>query len=302
MKIGDSSVPKQTYYSLRLENIPPEFKSDAGLQNYFKYLFPDKVHSAKILFKLPECEDLSRERMGIIHRYEKAIASYEASGRLRTPTVLISNGMRGKADGGAGAGAGSAKKMKVDAIPYYEGEIQRLDGMLAQLRKNTSHSAETDAFAQSGNEHLARVGFVTFLSFRALTAAVTSKVLSLEYPNMRASPAPLLTDIVWRNASVSNRRTKRASVVTIMALSVLFGAWVCLCSFIGALSNIEVLTTYVSGVSADDDAAYTATAMLVPVILLGSTFLLLDLLFRVMLVYIERRKLRSEIQMVAMRW
>ena len=299
MKMGDASIPRQTYYSLRLENIPAEFKSDAGLKNYFNYLFPDKVHSAKILFKLPECESLSKIRMDIVRKYEKAVASYEASGRKKTPTVYVANMVGGKADAG---GSKLKKRKKMDAIPYYESELQRLNEALTKLRKDSSSVADAEAFSQAGNEHFARVGFVTFSSFRALSAAVSAKVLSLEYPNMRAYPAPALTDIVWRNASVSNRRSRRASFVTLASLVLLFIAWVCLCCFIGALSNIEVLRTYITSLENIDDTTYTVLAMLIPVILLVSALVVLDVLFREMLTRLERRKLRSEIQMVAMRW
>lgn len=43
---GSSHVIKQHHYSLLVENIPHELRSEKALFDYFDKLFPGKVHSA----------------------------------------------------------------------------------------------------------------------------------------------------------------------------------------------------------------------------------------------------------------
>ena len=44
----DGGVNPQQHYSIMLENIPEELRSDRALYQYFNSLFPNKVHSANV--------------------------------------------------------------------------------------------------------------------------------------------------------------------------------------------------------------------------------------------------------------
>ena len=87
-KSGVVSVNPQHHYSLMVENIPMEMRSDTGLFEYFNRLFPGKVHSAHVILNLPELERLSARRIMINDRLEKAIAECHASGER--PSLIVS--------------------------------------------------------------------------------------------------------------------------------------------------------------------------------------------------------------------
>lgn len=77
---GDPDVDKQYHYSLLVEEIPDHLRSDQALQAYFEHLFPGRIHSATVAMKLSHLESLVLRRKRVVHRLEKSIASYEASG------------------------------------------------------------------------------------------------------------------------------------------------------------------------------------------------------------------------------
>jgi len=77
---GVIGVNPQQHYSIMLENIPKELRSDRALYQYFNQLFPGKVHSANVMLHLPELEALSAKKDRTVRRLEKAIARYEAMG------------------------------------------------------------------------------------------------------------------------------------------------------------------------------------------------------------------------------
>ena len=81
---GDKSVDPQHHFSLMIENIPLELRSDKALFEYFDRLFPNKVHSASVILNLPVLEEYVRKRLQIVRRLEKAIALYHATGRRPT--------------------------------------------------------------------------------------------------------------------------------------------------------------------------------------------------------------------------
>ena len=78
---GSEHVLPQNRYSLMIENIPYELRSDRALYDYFDNLFPGKVHSACVVLKVPELEEVSRKCMRSCRRLEKSIAHLHASGK-----------------------------------------------------------------------------------------------------------------------------------------------------------------------------------------------------------------------------
>ena len=74
------NVDPQHHYSLLVENVPLELRSDRALFDYFDNLFPGKVHSTSVIMKLPELEALSQRRLRVTRRLEKSIAYYHSTG------------------------------------------------------------------------------------------------------------------------------------------------------------------------------------------------------------------------------
>lgn len=81
---GDGLTEPQHQYSVMVENIPKDLRSDKALYNYFDKLFPGKVFSANVILKVPGLEELSRKKVDVSSRLEKAIAYYHATGRRPT--------------------------------------------------------------------------------------------------------------------------------------------------------------------------------------------------------------------------
>ena len=81
---GERNVDPQHHFSLMIENIPQELRSDKALFEYFDRLFPNKVHSASVIINLPVLEDLVRKQLRLVKRLEKAIAHYHATGKRPT--------------------------------------------------------------------------------------------------------------------------------------------------------------------------------------------------------------------------
>jgi hypothetical protein len=84
---GCEHVDPQHHYSLMIENIPSQLRSDTALQDYFAKLFPNKIHSASVVLKLPDLQEASRRCMRSCRRLEKSLAYYHATG-IR-PTHIV---------------------------------------------------------------------------------------------------------------------------------------------------------------------------------------------------------------------
>jgi hypothetical protein len=74
-------VHPQQRYSIMVDSIPKELRSDQALFDYFSSLFPHRVHSARVILNLPDLEKISLKRIRITRRLEKAIAILEATGK-----------------------------------------------------------------------------------------------------------------------------------------------------------------------------------------------------------------------------
>lgn len=86
---GDDHVHPQHHYSLHVENIPYELRSDKALYDYFDKLFPGKVHSTSVVLNLPDLEAVSLRSHRVCERLEKSIAYYEANGERPTHYVGV---------------------------------------------------------------------------------------------------------------------------------------------------------------------------------------------------------------------
>jgi hypothetical protein len=77
---GNDRLNPQHQYSLKVENIPYELRSEKALFDYFDKLFPGKVHSASVVLNLPDLEAVKTRCLRVCRRLEKSIAYYHAIG------------------------------------------------------------------------------------------------------------------------------------------------------------------------------------------------------------------------------
>jgi Late exocytosis, associated with Golgi transport/Cytosolic domain of 10TM putative phosphate transporter len=87
---GSAHVNPQHHYSIQIENIPYELRSERALAEYFENLFPGKVHSASVVLKVPDVEAASAKCQRSCQRLEKAIAIYQATGER--PVHIVGRG------------------------------------------------------------------------------------------------------------------------------------------------------------------------------------------------------------------
>jgi len=71
---------KQHRYSLQVEKVPAELRSNTALFNYFNEMFPNQVHSAHITMNVPDLDALSARRTRVCRRLEKSLAYYSVTG------------------------------------------------------------------------------------------------------------------------------------------------------------------------------------------------------------------------------
>ena len=81
---GEPDIPTQHNYSLMVEKVPRELRSDKALYDYFNSIFPGKIHSAHLLVQAPDLESRVKRRNEVMKRLEKAHAFLAASGRRPT--------------------------------------------------------------------------------------------------------------------------------------------------------------------------------------------------------------------------
>lgn len=84
---GDSTINPQQHYSIAVQMIPIELRSDRALYEYFNRLFPGKIHSASVVMNVPDLEAANTRRLRIVKRLEKSIAYDHAKGERPSHVV-----------------------------------------------------------------------------------------------------------------------------------------------------------------------------------------------------------------------
>jgi hypothetical protein len=85
--------PLQTKYSIRVENIPQEYRTNEALKRFFDAVFPNEVYSAHIMVDAPALDEAIAKRNEARAKLENAIASLHASkDGLTRPTVSLRKG------------------------------------------------------------------------------------------------------------------------------------------------------------------------------------------------------------------
>jgi len=75
LSVGDPDVDIQKSFSVMVDRIPLEYRSNAGLYALFDEIFPGDVHSAVVALKVDALEDLVQERAAVVDSLERALAS-----------------------------------------------------------------------------------------------------------------------------------------------------------------------------------------------------------------------------------
>ena len=156
---GDLDVDVQHHYSLMVEQIPRELRSDKALKDYFSSLFPNRVHSAVVALVLPELDAMSARRKRVTRRLEKSIAYFYATRKRPTHVVgrkrlmccgIESNPCGCCARGGVYEGNYDdpnadppVKGQRVDSIQYYTVELLDINADIIELQRNKTEVAET---------------------------------------------------------------------------------------------------------------------------------------------------------------
>jgi Late exocytosis, associated with Golgi transport/Cytosolic domain of 10TM putative phosphate transporter len=169
---GSAHVNPQHHYSIQIENIPYELRSERALAEYFENLFPGKVHSASVVLKVPDVEAASAKCERSCQRLEKAIAIYQATGER--PVHIVGRGRisvlgveivslecatpaccrdddeemgdfyKGMdEDDDQDAPDRPPRGTRVDTISYYTQELAAHSRTLARLQKRKNSMAET---------------------------------------------------------------------------------------------------------------------------------------------------------------
>ena len=75
---------RQHRYSLLIEKVPVELRSNVALYSYFDQLFPGQVHSASIAMNVPDLDQMSARRLRVCRRLEKSLAYLRVTGQRPT--------------------------------------------------------------------------------------------------------------------------------------------------------------------------------------------------------------------------
>lgn len=148
---GDGIVNSQQHmYSLIIERIPYELRSDRALYDYFNRLFPRKIHSTAVVLNLPDLERESKKRKRVLRRLEKSMISFDVKNKrpmhvvgrkrirccgIESSPILASFGGRNVDDEDADIDSRLPQKgEKVDSINYYSRELTVMNERMAHMQ------------------------------------------------------------------------------------------------------------------------------------------------------------------------
>jgi hypothetical protein len=195
---GTSYIHPQHHYSLIVENIPHELRSEKALEDYFESLFPGKIHSASMVLNLPDLETVAARCMRVCRRLEKSIAYYHDTGKRAThnvgsPRIRILGIDMAPCDSGCCAKPNMAymdnrdtmekpeKGTHVDSISYYTYDLAETN---KELHAMQSRKVEM-AFA--GSSHVDVENWITKLMVAAYEMADEIMIDSAEDNALRTS-------------------------------------------------------------------------------------------------------------------
>lgn len=300
---GDD-VNVQVGYSCIVENIPPALQSQDSLTIFFNELFPNQIYSVCFTYTTAECEKLIAERDKWICLYEGAVAEFEAEDDpTKIPLVGLKNDTRKPVLCYGGD--------KVESIPYYKGEIERLSEKLAflqsvavEIKRGPLESGSSSEFLDAimSSIQLSTTAFVTFTSIRAQLAAASMPVMSDVYPHLIVHTARSPSDIIWANITTSQDTIERGGMIVMILLYVGVLYWSVIVSFIGIISDLNNLVPYLPFIANINPGLFAIIAGILPVIILNFFLSLLPTIFGFLARTVTQMKSISEIADFVCSW
>lgn len=159
---GDAHTHPQQRYTLLVEEIPQDLRSDQALFDYFQSLFPGKIHSAIMVMQLPDLKEIYDRREKVLLRLEKCIAVQEITGKRpvhkvgshkflnvvgwcqRTNVDLLENDPRLEQSG-----------ERVDSINYFTRYLNLLNEKVRQVQSEKKQLAKAGDTRMRASEWLA---------------------------------------------------------------------------------------------------------------------------------------------------
>jgi hypothetical protein len=136
---GDSHVHPQQRYSLLVEDIPNELRSDKALREYFEELFPNRVQSSCLVLHVPDLTELYERRDKVLRRLEKCQAIQEISGKRpfhKVGTHKYMDVLGRKVDLMEQDPRLQQTGEKVDSIQYYTKYLVILNEKVAEMQQD----------------------------------------------------------------------------------------------------------------------------------------------------------------------
>jgi hypothetical protein len=130
LRDGDPDIPPQQFYSVVVENIPCEYRSSKRLAELFNDMFPGEVVSARIAMNYAPILKAAKERKGYLVKLELAIAAFEATDHEKVPMVKLDKKRKPIMCCG--------KVEEVEAIPFYEAELERMNKKITELKQQAA--------------------------------------------------------------------------------------------------------------------------------------------------------------------
>eukprot|EP00581_Thalassiosira_minuscula_P017487 CAMPEP_0183711430 /NCGR_PEP_ID=MMETSP0737-20130205/6933_1 /TAXON_ID=385413 /ORGANISM="Thalassiosira miniscula, Strain CCMP1093" /LENGTH=1006 /DNA_ID=CAMNT_0025939935 /DNA_START=103 /DNA_END=3123 /DNA_ORIENTATION=+ len=178
---GEGMVTSQQHmYSLIVERIPHDLRSDRALFDYFNRLFPGKIHSTAVVLNLPDLERVCQKRKRVLRRLEKSMVSLEVKGRrprhvvgrkrliccgIESSPIFSSIGGKNNTDGASLPDRMPERGEKVDSINYYSRELTVMNERVSRIQR------EKIELAQKGNDSIRASQWISHAIDRVSTAA-----------------------------------------------------------------------------------------------------------------------------------
>ncbi|CAB9528745.1 CSC1-like protein [Seminavis robusta] len=309
---GDQDMPQEYRYAVRVEGIPPEFRTDKALKAYFERLFPNQVQQVTVLLEMTQLQKLIQERQENIEKLEQVVAFLHAKPDKPRPVIKRKDDAE-----------------EVDAVEHHEAEIARLNLEIDQERstfqnnvaeqspqttttKNTGdgtteappHTTELEetAPAKDDDSKATSTAFVTFTSLRAKQAAIQCE-LTGNPDRMVVFAAPDPKGVLWDNVTVSLTQ----QVIFQKQAALVFSAGVCFwaipVAFVTAIANLNGILQGLGLPPADPTAAwYGLISGLLPVIFLSVLMAVLYMAIVAAATHLVRYKSAAEVDAYALYW
>ncbi|KAL7507303.1 hypothetical protein ACHAXN_004517 [Cyclotella atomus] len=180
---GGNVNSTQHMYSLIVERIPHELKSDRALYDYFNRLFPGKVHSTAVVLNLPDLERVSQQRNRILRRLEKSMVWLKVTGKrpyhvvgrkrirccgIESSPIFSGLSFRRQTNSSPDAivyNSEPRRGERVDSISYYSHKLTAINEKLARMQH------EKIELALRGNDQVRASQWISHAIDRVSTAA-----------------------------------------------------------------------------------------------------------------------------------